>query len=136
MRLAAGALVLLAVALVFAWPVIVTGAGANVSVAYIMTVLLGISLFVAAHYFKIVPFLVWYHRFGPLAGKRPVPSVSELYSAPAAYATAALLGTGALCLIIAVPHASAPLTRAGAVLLLAGAVTESTQMFMLWRIRP
>ena len=37
--------------------------------AYVLVIVLGISLFVAAHYYKIVPFLVWYHRFGPLAGK-------------------------------------------------------------------
>ena len=136
MRLAAGALAILALALIFAWPVIVTGANANIAVAYIMTVLLGISLFVAAHYFKIVPFLVWYHRFGPLAGKRPVPRVNELYSARTAFTAAALLATGALTLIVGVPHASVPVARAGAMLMLAGAATESAQMFLLWRIRP
>ncbi|HEX6693236.1 MAG TPA: hypothetical protein VF035_00895 [Longimicrobiales bacterium] len=136
MRLAAGALGILALALIFAWPVIVSGANANIAVAYIMTVLLAISLFVAAHYFKIVPFLVWYHRFGPLAGKRPVPRVNELYSVRTAFAAAGLLATGALTLIVGVPHASAPVARAGALLMLAGAATESTQMFMLWRMRP
>ena len=25
-----------------------------------------IALFIAGHYYKIVPFLIWYHRFGPL----------------------------------------------------------------------
>src|SRR5690606_17011980 len=70
MRLAAAALSVLAVALVLSTPVLLSLANARLATAYVSAVLLGISLFVAAHYYKIVPFLVWYHRFGPLAGTR------------------------------------------------------------------
>jgi hypothetical protein len=136
MRLAAGALALLALSMILAWPVVVTGAAAHISLAYVMAVLLSISLFVAAHYYKIVPFLVWYHRFGPLAGRQPVPRVNELYSAQLATAAGALLVTGALALVGSVALGNVLTARAAAALFASGAVLEVHQMYRLWRVRP
>src|SRR5690606_16723199 len=99
MRLAAAGLATLALGLVLSAPVLGGFAGARVATAYVATLLLGISLFIVAHYYKIVPFLVWYHRFGPLAGKQPVPRVSELYSARIATIAGAALVTGTAALI-------------------------------------
>src|SRR5690606_3733121 len=73
MQLAAAALALLGVALVLSAPVVFSISSARIATAYVTAVLLAITLFIAAHYYKIVPFLVWYHRYGPLAGSRPVP---------------------------------------------------------------
>jgi hypothetical protein len=104
--------------------------------AYIVAVLLGISLFVAAHYYKIVPFLVWYHRFGPLAGKRPVPRVSELYSARLAALAGAGLVTGAVGLIVSIALGAGDAARVAALVLAAGAGIEAVQMLQLGRMRP
>ncbi|HEU4587621.1 MAG TPA: hypothetical protein VFS11_03175, partial [Gemmatimonadales bacterium] len=131
MRLAAAALGLLAVGLALAGPVVLTGASARVSTAYVLVLVLGISLFVAAHYYKIIPFLVWQHRFGPLVGKRPVPRVSELFSSRQATAAGTLLVLGALTLTAAAAAGAPVVTRAGALLLAAGVVIEAKQMFML-----
>jgi len=136
MRLAAVALVLLLLALVVSSPVLLLPVPARISVAYVLTILLAFSLFVAAHYYKIVPFLVWYHRFGPLAGKRAVPRVNELYSARLASIAGVLFVTGALLLIGAVAAGAALPARIAALLLFAGAAIQSWQMFLLWRIRP
>lgn len=136
MRLAAAALGVLGIALVLAGPVIVAGAHARLATAYIAAALLGISLFVAAHYYKIVPFLVWYHRFGPLAGRQPVPRVGELYSARAASLVGALLVTGALTLIASIGLGAGEPARAGALLLAAGVGLEALQMLQLARKRP
>lgn len=136
MRLAAGALVLLFGALLLSWPVVVGGAGVRLAIAYVMTALLGITLFVAAHYYKIVPFLVWYHRFGPLAGTRPVPRVGDLYAAGPASAAGVLLGIGALALIVSVASGDPVAARAGAVVFAAGVAIEITQMLQLWRKQP
>lgn len=136
MRLAAGALLLLIVAIVLSVVVLTTRTPARISLAYVLTILLAISLFVAAHYYKIVPFLVWFHRFGPLAGKRAVPRVNELYSSRLAKAAGALFATGAVLLITAVAFGAAIPARFGALLLVAAAAIESWQMFLLWRIRP
>jgi hypothetical protein len=136
MRLAAGALALLVLALALAWPVVTTDVPARVSVAYVMTIILAVSLFVAAHYYKIVPFLVWYHRFGPLAGRQAVPRVSDLYSARFATMAGALLVSGAVVLVASVALGAALPARLGALLLASGAGIEGGQMLLLWRTRP
>jgi len=136
MRLAAAALSLLALALVLAAPVLARSATPQLASAYVATVLLAITLFVVAHYYRIVPFLVWYHRFGPLAGRRPVPRVHELYSAPLAWRAAALLIAGAVTFVAAVALAQPAFARAAAALLFAGAVVAALQMARMWRIRP
>ena len=86
--------------------------------------------------YKIVPFLVWFHRYGPLAGKRPVPRVAELYDARAAHAAAALLLTGALVLTAGVALGAGVAARAGALLFLGGVMVEAVQMLLLSRKRP
>ncbi|HEX2167213.1 MAG TPA: hypothetical protein VHG09_08225 [Longimicrobiales bacterium] len=136
MRLAAAALSLLGVALVLSTPVLLSVANARLSTAYVLAVLLAISLFIAAHYYKIVPFLVWYHRFGPLAGKRPVPRVSDLYSARIATLAAGALVVGAAGLIGAVVFGMPVVARTAALVFACGVVIESAQMVQLWRTRP
>jgi hypothetical protein len=136
MRLAAVGLSILGLGLVLAAPVMLSVATARLMTAYVMAVLLGISLFVAAHYYKIVPFLVWYHRFGPLAGRQPVPRVNELYSSRLATIAAGALATGAATLIGGVALGSAPLARTGALILAGGVTIESVQMLKLWRTHP
>jgi len=136
MRLAAAALALLALALVFAGPVVSSVATPRLATAYVMSAILGISLFVAAHYYKIVPFLVWYHRFGPLAGRQPVPRVGELYSARTATAAASFLATGALLLIVSASIGLTTLAMIGAGVFALGAATEASQMLLVARRRP
>jgi hypothetical protein len=102
----------------------------------VLTILLGISLFVAAHYYKIVPFLVWYHRFGPVAGKQKVPRVNELYSAQLATTAVVALAAGAAGLIISVATGQAAAARAAALVLAGGVAIEAAQMVKLWRTRP
>jgi hypothetical protein len=136
MRLAAAALCVLAAAVVLSTPVLLSVANARIATAYVLAVLLGISLFVAAHYYKIVPFLVWYHRFGPLAGQRAVPRVSELFTARVATVAVMLLVTGAVALIASVAAGAPVAARAAALILAAGVVVESGQMMQLWRTRP
>lgn len=136
MRLAGAALAVIAVGLVLAAPVLTGSAPARVATAYVAVLVLGISLFVAAHYYKIVPFLVWYHRFGPLAGKQPVPKVAELFSARAATVAGALLFLGTLGLAGSVATGLPGLARVAAGAFLAGAALEAAQMLALSRRRP
>lgn len=136
MRLAAGALALLALALAASWPVVSGIASIRFAAAYVAAAILGISLFVAAHYYRIVPFLVWYHRFGPLAGRRPVPRVHDLYSARlASIATSALI-VGALVTVVSIATGAAASARIAAAVLATGAAVQTWQMIRLWRTRP
>lgn len=133
MRLAAGALSVLAAGLGLGVAAQFVAASPRAATTYVLVIVLGITLFIAAHYYKIVPFLVWYHRFGPLAGKRPVPKVAELYSARAATAAVAMLVLGAVVLSGGVAAGLPQVARAGAVLLAAGTVVEAAQMAALAR---
>ncbi|HEX9105925.1 MAG TPA: hypothetical protein VF832_01825, partial [Longimicrobiales bacterium] len=138
MRLAAAALGLLALALLLAPLALWRGyADPRTAVAYVAALIPGaLTLFVAAHYYKIVPFLVWYHHFGPLAGKRPLPRVAELYGERTGNAAAALLVAGALGLVAATLLA-APLAARLATLAFAGGVALLTlQMIGVSRRRP
>lgn len=95
MKLAGSGLVGVALALVLSPIALSQGMSQpRLLVAYFLVLLGGISMFVAGHYYKIVPFLVWYHRFGPLVGKRKVPKVAELYQERAVAANGALLVLG------------------------------------------
>jgi hypothetical protein len=112
-------------------------AAPRVATAYVLALVLGgLSLFVAGHYYKILPFLVWYHRFGPLVGKQSVPKVAELYRAGPADAAAVLLGAGAAGLVLATLFDSAWAARAAALGFAAGAAIVALQMWLISRRRP
>lgn len=132
MRLAAVGLAGLAIATAIA-PFALTRGLSNLHLlaTYFIVLLGAISLFVAGHYYKIVPFIVWYHRFGPLVGKRKVPKVAELYSEATARINAALLVGGWIGLAAATYAGSAAIVRASALVFTAGALLES---FVIARI--
>ncbi len=95
----------------------------------------GISLFVAGHYFKIVPFLVWYHRFGSKIGKGKLPRVVDLYSSKLATAALAGLALGVATTAAGILAKSVHLTRAGALVLLAGVLIEAREMIRVARVK-
>ncbi|NPA82747.1 MAG: hypothetical protein GXO31_09055 [Epsilonproteobacteria bacterium] len=37
------------------------------------------AFLINGHLYKIIPFLVWFHRFSPLVGKKRVPMLNEMY---------------------------------------------------------
>lgn len=137
MRLAAGGLATLMVALAVA-PFFVSGGTGSprIATAYVLAAIGAVSLFVAGHYYRIVPFLVWFHRFGPLVGKGAVPRVADLYGRRPASAAAALLCAATWMLITAPLLGSVVLARAGAVLMLAGTLIVAAQMLDVARRRP
>lgn len=103
---------------------------------YVLLAVGAIVLFIAGHYFKIVPFLVWYHRFGPLLGRRHVPKVAELYSAGWARLAGAALLFGVLGTAVSVLSGSASAARASAALFAIGVALLCAQMFRIARRRP
>lgn len=138
LRLAAAGLAFLGVAVALAPAFLSRGLTApRLATAYVLALLLGgVSLFVAGHYYKIVPFLVWLHRFGPLVGKRPVPRVADLYTAPPANAAAALLACGAAGMVAATLAGSIVTARVAALAYAAGAAVVAWQMLGISRRRP
>lgn len=104
-------------------------------VTYFWVLLGAISLFVAGHYYKIVPFLIWYHRFGPLVGTRKVPNVAELYSQRVANVDAVLLVVGYVGLAVSMFFGSVVAARLFAFVFAAGALVEMFSMIRISRRR-
>jgi hypothetical protein len=109
--------------------------GTRLAAPYGIAVIGGLALFVAGHYYKILPFLLWNHRFAPLAGKRTLPRINELYSARTANLASAASISGMAILLLGAMLQVAPLALAGAVLVAAGFLTETAQLVQLLRVR-
>jgi hypothetical protein len=137
MRLAAAGVVGLVVALVLA-PIALSRGLADLRLlsTYFIVLLGAISLFVAGHYYKIIPFLVWFHRFGPLVGTRKVPKVADLFSARVASIGGLLLVTGLAGLAAGAYLGSVALARAAAIGFAAGAIVEVFVIGGIARRRP
>jgi hypothetical protein len=75
----------------------------------------------AGNSFKILPFLVWYHRYRPLAGREAVPMIADLYSERWAHAVIALHAAAVAAMMAGALADSLVLLRAGAAVLSVGA---------------
>lgn len=137
MRLAGVGIVGLVVATLIA-PFALTRGVANMQllVTYFAVIIGALSMFVAGHYYKIVPFLVWYHRFGPLVGLRKVPKVADLYSAKVASVNAALLVTGWLGTVASIVAGSELTLRLAALVFTVGVAVEIVAITRIAQRRP
>lgn len=136
LRLSAVAIGLLALAPLALGRLLLPGASATARTTYAGILVLGAVLFVAAQYYKIVPFLIWNRYYGPLAGSRPLPRVADLYAPREALVAISLLAGGAAVVLAGIVVASAALVKTGAGLLTAGAVVEARQLWGVSRRRP
>lgn len=137
MKLAAAGLGGLALALLIAPFALSRGFGdVRLLATYHLVLLGGISLFVAGHYYKIVPFLVWYHRFGPLAGLKKIPLVTELYSMRMASVNASILIAGWLGVVAGTYFGWAPVVRISALVFALGAVIEAVVVAQISQRKP
>lgn len=137
MRLAAAGLAGLALTLVAAPFALSRGLGDPRLLATYHLLLLGsISLFVAGHYYKIVPFLVWYHRFGPLAGLKKIPLVTELYSMRVASVNASVLIVGCAGAVVGTYFGWTPVVRVAAFVFALGAVIEAIVVARIAQRKP
>lgn len=81
--------------------------------------------------YKILSFLIWFHRYRPLVGREPVPVATEIYSESAATAVLVANGVCVLLLAGAAVTGSTELLRAGGVLLAGvGAAHALTMLHM------
>ena len=136
LRLVLAGGVLVVVAIVLGITVLAAALPMRVVAAYGVAVVGGFTLFVAGHYYKILPFLLWNHRYAPLVGKRPLPKVAELFNARLA-STAGAASTAGMFLIMAGTLAQSHVTILLATLLFAaGVLIETAQLLKLLQTRP
>jgi len=138
LRLATAGLVLLGLALLLSPWVAVRGfAAPRLATAYGAILVPGaLSLFVIGFYYKILPFLTWYHRFGPVAAERPVPRVADLFDSRWATAATIALVAGAAGMPGGILAGSEALVRAAAVAFAGGTGIVIAQMIGISRRRP
>ena len=115
--------------------IIISDAGARLVTAYGVALLGGLLLFVAGHHYKILPFLLWNHRFAPHAGRRPLPKIADLYDRRIAGIAAATSIAGMAGIIGGVLASNRVITTFAATLVTAGCVLEAIQLIRLLRIK-
>ena len=91
---------------------------------------------VVGQLYKIVPFLVWFHRFSAYVGLKKVPAASELLPERPQRIQWALMHAGLAVLAAGVLGASAPLRTAGAAAFAASAALFARNMWVIQGRRP
>jgi hypothetical protein len=80
-----------------------------------------LTLAIMGQYYKILPFLVWHHRYSPLLGRAPVPLLRDLYNERRARAAFVLYIAGLVAVVGALLAGSGVALRLAGLLALAGA---------------
>jgi hypothetical protein len=97
--------------------------GPRLALAYAVLALGGwISLTIAGMMLKIVPFLVWFHVYGPRVGRGHIPTMAQLSSPRAEALAHALLTAGTALLAVMVAVGSVMGIRAAGTVLALGAL--------------
>ena len=105
--------------------------------AYGALALLGaVSLLVQAFLYKIVPFLVWLHRWSPLVGRQPVPTLRELTARIWIRTQLGLFAAGAALVVAGLFAAAPPLVRTGATALGGSTVLLAVNFLRVGLARP
>lgn len=109
----------------------------RVALAYGLVALPGfIGSIVVGQMHKILPFLVWFHRFGPYVGLRPVPTAGELVPAGPQRALVVLLHAGIALLVAGVLADAPPVRLAGALVFLAAALVFTFNLGVIASRKP
>ncbi|MBT7319623.1 MAG: hypothetical protein HN844_10485 [Planctomycetes bacterium] len=110
----------------------------GLGIAYGFIGLLGfVGSVIIGQLYKIVPFLVWLHKFSHLlGGDRPVKPATELISKKAMDLLWMPWHLGLLCLVIGVLSGQANAVRAGSLLVLAVAVGLAITLIGVYRATP
>ncbi len=133
MRAAMTGVVALALAAALAPAVVLVGGRApGLVTGYGLLAVLGLSLFVVGHYYRILPHFVWRYRYMP-AGGPGLPRPEDLIARPTAALAVALLALGAATLVAGAfgLGPAVPLARSGALLFAGGAGLVAIQMAAL-----
>ena len=93
------------------------------------------AFLINGHLYKIIPFLVWFHKFSDLVGKQKVPMLHEMYPKKQADFEFWFSALGSIVVGIGLVSGSDELFKAGASFMSAGALflATSTQWMLRYR---
>ena len=130
LRHAATALLLLATTAILAPFVLASGVThRQLDTAYVMLGLLGgLTLYVIGQFYKVVPFLAWMARFREDMGKKPVPTVAQLYSQRVAHLDLTLFIVGIVGMTLGVAAQLGLLVRVAAILFVTAVALFTSQI--------
>lgn len=113
------------------------GLGQRLVLAYGLLALPGfVGSVVVGQLYKILPFLVWLHRFSPLVGLKKIPSAAQLLPEGPKRAQEWLMHAGLLTLVLGILLVSSPLRTLGAVAFAASAALGTRNLWVLARSKP
>jgi hypothetical protein len=132
--LSGGVLVVVAIGIGIA--LLLRGGTLSLAAAYGAAAVGGFALFVAGHYYKILPFLLWNHRFAPLVGKQPLPKIAELYDGRMASVAGAASAVGMYGIVAGALLQSRTFILCATLLFASGVAIEAVQLLKLLQTRP
>jgi hypothetical protein len=117
---------------------LIYGAFAGLKPAHAVGALYGLAIgwvghLIIGHLFKIIPFLIWTHRYADKAGKEPIPMLTDLYNQKRALALRFVLSGGCLGVVAGLWAGWLWLAQAGALVSLIGSICTAVEFFGIWR---
>ncbi len=108
--------------------------GARLAFGYGVLALLGwVSVTIIGMMYKIIPFLVWHHRYSDLVGLRPVPPATQFLGEALPRMGFWLLHTGILTTVAGLILESGLLVHAGTIILGLAGVVFTLALFRIYR---
>ncbi len=113
----------LALSLILGFVYILSGAALeNVLYGAVWFLFVFFIFLINGHLYKIIPFLVWFHRFSPLVGKERVPMLHEMYPKKQADFEFFFSAAGSILIGIALLAQNSELFKAGGSFMLVSAI--------------
>jgi hypothetical protein len=108
--------------------------GARLTFGYGALALLGwISVTIIGMMYKIIPFLVWHHRYSDLVGLRPVPAATQLLGEVTARVEFWLLHAGILMTVAGLVFTSGLILQVGTLILALAGLTFAVTVCRIYR---
>lgn len=94
-----------------------------------------LQMFILSNLYKIVPFLVWFHRFSRLVGKKKVPMLSDMLKKPLSMLNYTFSSTGVILITISLIFNIGALYIVACGFLLAGAASFLTNILYVLTLK-
>jgi hypothetical protein len=94
-----------------------------------------LGFIITAHLYKIVPFLIWFHRFSPLVGKQKVPMLADMVPKKSAHYQFVFTSVGTISVSLALLFAEDSLLKIGDSFLVIGAIFLMGSLYYMFSFK-